>query len=72
MENTTTTNNVRTFKVDDWVVYKPYEGCSLNNISEPGKVIEVIGDGMYRVTFGFRSAYGTRTGKYCYSNLYPA
>ncbi len=61
----------RFFKVDDWVVYKPYENCSMVNISGKGNIIEDLGDGMYLVTFGYRSMYGTRTGKYCWANLYP-
>lgn len=57
-------------QVGDWVVYKPYPNCELNSISGLGNVIEVIDDYTYKVTFGHRSIYGTRTGNYNYSNLY--
>jgi hypothetical protein len=62
---------LRTFSIGDSVVYKPYENCRKTDISGKGKIIEVIGDGMYRVTFGYESYHGTRTGKYCWTNLFP-
>jgi hypothetical protein len=62
---------LRSFKVGDSVVYKPYENCRENDISKPGVVKEVLDDpGMYLVTFGQTSEYGTRTGKYYWTNLW--
>jgi hypothetical protein len=63
---------VRSFSVGDWVVWKLSENCSKNNISKKGKVIEVLGDGFYIVTFGYQSIYGTRTGKYFWTHLWLA
>lgn len=60
----------RSFSVGDWVVYKPFENCSKVDISGKGQVIEDLGDGMYKVTFGHTSMYGIRTGKYCWVNLW--
>lgn len=65
----------RTFEVGDIVVYKPFENCSKVDISGAGKIIEVLGDGMYTVTFGdynhtYKSAW-RNTGKFGWSNLYP-
>ena len=60
----------RVFSVGDWVVYKPFENCSKAAISGKGEIIEDLGDGMYKVTFGHTSMYGTRTGKYCWVNLW--
>jgi hypothetical protein len=60
----------RSFSVSDWVVYKPFENCSKVDISGKGEIIEDLGDGMYKVTFGHTSMYGTRTGKYCWINLW--
>lgn len=60
----------RSFFVGDWVVYKPFENCSKVDVSGKGEIIEDLGEGMYRVTFGHTSMYGTRTGKYCWVNLW--
>ena len=60
----------RSFSVGDWVVYKPFENCREVDISGKGEVIEDLGDGMYKVTFGYTSIHGTRTGKYCWANLW--
>lgn len=62
----------RVFKPGDWVVYKPFENCKPTDVSGRGKVMEVLPLGMYVVTFGFLSIHGTRTGKYCWSNLWPS
>lgn len=43
----------RSFSVGDWVVYKPFENCREVDISGEGEVIEDLGDGMYKVTFGY-------------------
>lgn len=58
------------FSVGDWVVWKLSEDCDKLNISKRGKIIEVLGDGFYTVTFGYQSMYGTRTGKFFWSNLW--
>lgn len=60
----------RSFNVGDLVVYKPYEGCSHKDISNYGKVLEDLGNGDYKITFGYKSIHGLRTGKYNYSNLW--
>ena len=60
----------RSFSVGDWVVYKPFENCRVSDVSGKGKIIEDFGDGMYRVTFGYTSIYGTRTGNFNWSNLW--
>lgn len=62
----------RRFFVGDWVVYKPFENCSKVDISGKGEVVEVLPDGEYKVTFGHRSMYGTRTGKYHWTKLWLA
>ena len=54
------------------MVYKPYENCSKVDISGEGEVVEVLPDGEYKVTFGHRSMYGTRTGKYHWTKLWLA
>ena len=60
----------RSFSVGDWVVYKPFENCREADVSDKGKIIEDFGDGMYRVTFGYTSIHGTRTGNFNWSNLW--
>ena len=60
----------RSFYVGDWVVYKPFENCREADVSGKGKIIEDFGDGMYRVTFGYTSIHGTRTGNFNWSNLW--
>jgi hypothetical protein len=60
----------RSFSVGDWVVYKPFENCREADVSGKGKIIEDFGDGMYRVTFGYTSIHGTRTGNFNWSNLW--
>lgn len=60
----------RSFSVGDWVVYKPFENCREADVSGEGKIIEDFGDGMYRVTFGYTSIHGTRTGNFNWSNLW--
>lgn len=63
-------DNIRKFKLDDMVVYKPYEGCNKVDVSKPGRIIEVLDDNFYKVMFGLNSVYGTRTGKYHWTKLY--
>ena len=62
----------RSFSVGDWVIWKLSENCSKNNISKKGKIIEVLGDGFYTVTFGYESIYCTRTGKVSWIHLWLA
>jgi len=63
-------NEIRTFVKGETVVYKPYEGCSDVDVSGEGKIIEVLVEGFYKVTFGHRSIHGTRTGTYHWTNLF--
>ena len=58
------------FKIGDKVVYKPYEGCRQNDISDYGIIEEIIDNFTYKVRFGFNSIHGTRLGTYNYSKLF--
>ena len=58
------------FKKGDNVVYKPFKNCRKQDVSSKGKIIENLGSGMYKVTFGYSSMYGTRTGNYNHTNLF--
>jgi len=60
----------RSFSVGDWVVYKPFENCREADVSDKGKIIEDFGEGVHRVTFGYTSIHGTRTGNFNWSNLW--
>jgi hypothetical protein len=57
------------------VFYNPKQVLSADakkNFSKSPLKPKVLPLGMYVVTFGFLSIHGTRTGKYCWSNLWPA
>lgn len=61
---------MRTFEIDDVVEYRPWETCSLSDRQDGGVILEVLPDGYYKVQFGRRSIYGTRTGNYHWSKLF--
>lgn len=65
-------STVREFQINDWVEYRPWEDCREADRQDGGRVLEVLGDGMYRVQFGLKSIYGTRTGNYHWTKLYKS
>jgi len=66
---------IRTFKADDIVEFRPYEDCTKLSTSGPGKVIEVLEDNFYKVTFGdyeYKNQSAWRnTGKVHWAQLFP-